>query len=220
MGILEHDSGEWLKYKTRPWPGDQDPDELTRFLDFVVERKVRRYLEIGSRNGDSFYAVMMAMGPDACGIAIDLPENASSRRSLLDTVAELNVSGRRAVAYHGNSKDEMVIAKARKNIPYDLILIDANHTYAGVRADWEAYSDMAPIIALHDVAAPEGYMSDGRPNEVGRFWQEIGRGYNDQQLQARPGNMGGVATMDYSFSSATREIVSPGSVRGFGIVIK
>ena len=58
-----------MTYKLRPWPGDQDIDELTQFLDLIVERKVKRYLEIGSRNGDSFYAVMMAMGPGAFGMA-------------------------------------------------------------------------------------------------------------------------------------------------------
>ena len=88
--LLQSMKTTMTKYHLRPWLGDQDPDELTQFLDFIVERKVKRYLEIGSRNGDSFYAVMMAMGPGAFGMAIDLPENASSKTSLLGTRAEIN----------------------------------------------------------------------------------------------------------------------------------
>ena len=33
---------------------------------------------------------------------------------------------------------------------FDLILIDADHTYDGVKADFAAYGRRAPMIALHD----------------------------------------------------------------------
>lgn len=187
-----------MTYALRPWPGDQDPDELTKFLDFIVERKVRRYLEIGSRNGDSFYAVMMAIGPGGFGMAIDLPENNASKTSLLGTRAEINAAGSTAIVIHGSSRDPVAMMTAARRAPYDLVLIDADHTYAGVKADWDAYGNMAPIVALHDVAAPDGHMSDGKPNEVGRFW------YEDVLPNSPQG----------------KTIVSPGSVRGFGIVIK
>jgi hypothetical protein len=103
----------------------------------------------------------------------------------------------------GNSQNPNIRDFVGSWAPYDLVLIDANHTYAGVEADWAAYSHMAPIVALHDVAAPEGYMSDGRPNEVQKFWREI---CSDGYLYSCPG--------------IRLENVSPGSVRGFGIVIK
>jgi hypothetical protein len=197
-----------MTYKTRPWPGDQDPDELTRFLDFVVERKVRRYLEIGSRNGDSFYAVMMAIGPGGLGIAVDLHENAGSKKSLVGTIKELNDEGIKAMLQPGNSQNPNIRDFVGSWAPYDLVLIDANHTYAGVEADWAAYSHMAPIVALHDVAGPEGYMSDGRPNEVRKFWKEITREIENNDCGITPDGSG------------FNQIISPGSVRGFGIVIK
>lgn len=203
-----------MTYKLRPWPGDQDTDELTQFLDFIVERKVKRYLEIGSRNGDSFYAVMMAIGPGAFGMAIDLPENASSKTSLLGTRAEINAAGGTAIVIHGNSQDSFVIERARSKGPYDLVLIDADHTYAGVGTDWYNYSTMAPVVVLHDIAAPDGYQSDGRPNEVGRFWREIAPWPLEDMARHETYCSGPMC------DCPSRQIVSRGSVRGFGIVIK
>jgi hypothetical protein len=193
-------------YHLRDRPGDQDIDELIKFLDFIVERKVKRYLEIGSRNGDSFYAVMMAIGPGGFGLAIDMPENENAKETLLRTAYELNdYEGIEAVIYHGNSRDNMAYGTVAQNCPYDLVLIDADHTYEGVKADWYDYSPMAKIKVLHDVAAPDGHESDGKPNCVGQFWREIERGGHD----VGPG---------YSGTRRGQVIVSPGSTRGFGIV--
>lgn len=193
-----------MTYKMRDYPGDQNIAELTLFLDFITgrlpDKKFRRYLEIGSRNGDSFYAVMSAIGAGGFGLSIDLSENDNAKARLLATALELNNAGCRASVIFGNSQDSKCVIFAGQMAPFDLILIDGDHTYEGVSRDWHHYGGMAPVVALHDIAAPDGHDSDGRPNGVRRFWSE---------LCVRYGRNGQAFT-----------IIEPGSSRGFGIVCK
>lgn len=51
---------------------------------------------------------------------------------------------------------------------FDLVLIDANHTYESVKADWEHYTPFASTaIALHDIAGLRD--CEG----VAQFWYEL-----------------------------------------------
>ncbi len=171
--------------------GNQDPAELAQFLALVKSLNVRRYLEIGCRNGDTFDAVMRTIGPGGgFGLAIDIPENADAKAKLRGTVNDLNRDGMRCEVIFGNSQVSIVRQRAASYGPFDLILIDADHTYQGVKKDFEAYGNMAPIVALHDVAAPRGHMSDGKPNDVGVFWNEIKGRFKYDEFVTPGANMG------------------------------
>lgn len=174
--------------------GNQDPAELAQFLDLVRTLKARSYLEVGCRNGDTFDAVMRTIGEGGYGLAIDRPENSDSRRNLLATVADLDLAGISAEALLGDSQSSTVVNEAKSRAPFDLILIDADHRYEAVGRDFATYGGMAPVVALHDVTAPRGHMSDGHPNGVGVFWNEIKQGFRHQ------------------------EFVTPGSQMGFGVI--
>jgi len=176
--------------------GNQDIGELTRFIAFIKERGIKRYLEIGCRNGDSFFSVMKAIGPGGFGLAIDKPESDGTRANLAETVRELNAEGIECRAHWGDSTDEAVINLAWDEYPFDLVLIDGDHTFEGVATDWCNYGYIADIVALHDVTAPDDHWSDGKPNGVGEFWRSLA-------------GLTGVELI---------EIVTPGSKMGFGIV--
>jgi methyltransferase family protein len=184
------------KHDIRPINGNQDEAELCQFLDLVVRLKVRSYLEIGSRNGDSFYAVMKAIGPGGRGLALDIPEGYAARKNLLQTMQHIRDAGSVAEVMFGSSRTPYVRQVVALAMPFDLLLIDADHRYEGVKADWDDYSGFAPVVAIHDIAAPDGWMSDGHLNEVPRFWNEIkvGRKYE--------------------------EIINEGSKMGYGIIYR
>jgi hypothetical protein len=183
--------------------GNQDSMELSRFLEFVKDWGIKRYCEIGCRNGDTFYWVARSIGKDGTVVAVDLPENDDSRDSLTEVFRELQYDHeyKNAYVYLGNSHDAMTIQWVRSRSPFDLILIDADHRYSGVTKDFVFYHQMTKYMAFHDIAAPDGHMSDGHINGVGRFWREIKA--NCHTLNAK----------------VVAEIVNPaGSQMGFGIL--
>lgn len=176
--------------------GNQDHVEFVRFVDLVRSLGVRRYLEIGCRNGDTFFDVMTAIGPGGLGMAVDLGENADTRRNLSGAAKALWAAGIRAHVVFGRSEEASTVESASALAPFDLILIDGDHTYDGVYRDWTNYARHAPVVAFHDVAAAPNHLSDGKSCGVPKFWD----------------------IMRVAFE--TEEIVTPGSNMGFGILYR
>ncbi len=150
--------------KLRPFNGLQDPNELSWFCSLTQTLGVKSYLEIGSFSGDSLYAVIANAPIGSLGVTIDI-----DTRPSLGTREELSNLGYIIKDIQGDSKDPKVINQATTLGPYDLVLIDGDHTYDGISQDWSNYKDLAPVVAIHDVAGRDNpYTKD-----VYRFWQEL-----------------------------------------------
>lgn len=190
--------------RAKTWAGRlgfQIADELDEFLSIVRGRDVRSYLEIGSRDGDTFHAVMSALPAGSKGVAVDLPGdvwgNAKSGARLIEAVDDLKRRGYDVTALFGDSRAEAVIRDVGSRGPYDAVFIDGDHRYEGVKADWENYGPMSRIVAFHDIAG-DGYSvkKESAVIEVERLWKEIRDGFEHV------------------------EIVSPGSIMGIGVLIR
>lgn len=156
----------------------QNEYELRAFIALLQARQVRSYLEIGARHGDTFHEVMRSLPKGAQGVAIDLPgalwgKNAS-RSALEDAVSDLRSAGYDVRAVFGDSRSAGVRQIAMIEGPYDAALIDGDHTYDGVLADWDNYARFAPLVAFHDIVG-EGQAEKvhGNPVEVPRLWREL-----------------------------------------------
>ena len=69
----------------------------------------------------------------------------------------------------GNTRSDYVIDLANKLGPYDFIFIDADHTYEGVKSDFNNYLPMLSeggVIGFHDVECPDW------PG-INEFWNEL-----------------------------------------------
>lgn len=179
----------------------QNEWELRSFIALLVEHGVRRYLEIGAREGDTFHEIMQALPEGATGVAVDLPGGLwgkeSTRDQLPRVVSDLERSGRHASWVFGDSKSHATQHLVVWHGPYDAILIDGDHSYSGVLADWQTYGDMAPIIAFHDIVGTgESEKVHGTPVEVPRLWAEI--------------KASGLQTVEF---------IAPGSKMGIGVVL-
>lgn len=173
----------------------QDPVELQGFISLLRARGVKRYGEIGAREGDTFHEVMMKV---ECthGVAVDLPGalwgKSTTARSLERSVGDLNRLGKDARFFLGNSQDPFVWRAFAHAGPYDAILIDGDHTLEGVTADWETYRDFAPLIAFHDIVGDGQFEKVTRRKvEVPTLWSRIkAERYNVVQFVAPGSKMG------------------------------
>lgn len=157
----------------------QRQDELLPFISALNSRDVRSYLEIGARYGDSFHAVISALPTGSVGVTVDLPGAAWGRpdsgANLMRAAADLRAKGYRITTIFGDSRAPENIARAAELGPFDAILIDGDHRYDGVAADWKNYGGMGRIVAFHDIVGG-GIRSGTGPDhvvEVPRLWAEL-----------------------------------------------
>lgn len=167
--------------------------ELRRFIELLRSREPRTVLEIGTANGGTLFALAQVCAADAMVVSIDLPGGPFGggypgwRRSLYQSFVQ---PGQRLVLLLGDSHTNEMVTTVQEELngrALDVILIDADHSYGGVRRDFESYSRLlAPggLVAFHDIVpesvsqAPESISllpSDERacPGDVSRFWAEI-----------------------------------------------
>jgi hypothetical protein len=152
--------------------------ELRGFIALLQSRDVRAYAEIGSREGDTFHEVMTALPAGARGLALDLPGglwgNERTRSKLPEAVADLSRRGYDAAYLFADSQKLKTLREVESRGPFDAILIDGDHTYAGVTRDWKLYRNLAPLIGFHDIVGDD--CTDkvtGSAVEVPRLWAEI-----------------------------------------------
>ena len=172
----------------------QDKHELATFLEFVKMRRFTSYLEIGARHGDTFHDVMMAMPKGSIGVAVDLgggpwgsPKSVPFLHSAID---DLRKRGYLVKAIFGDSRSAGIRQMAMLNSPYDLCLIDGDHRYEGVKADWFNYRKLAKVIAFHDIVGDGEKDSAGNMVEVPRLWNELKADYAHIEIVAPVSTMG------------------------------
>lgn len=134
---------------------EQHQRELDWFLEWL--NPTDRILVIGSKHGGLEAAIKRRL-PDVQTVSIDIdpqPDNIS---------ADMCV---------GSSHDADVQAAAVSLGPYDVVFIDGDHSYDGVKLDWEFAQTLNPkrLIAFHDI----GDLRHHRMHEceVDRLWNEI-----------------------------------------------
>jgi cephalosporin hydroxylase len=159
--------------------------ELTQLIALLRGRELNVIVEIGTDRGGTLYAWCRLAQPDATIVSIDLPGAAFSRGPS-DRVS-LETSRRKAQTLHfvfGDSHDPATYDQVTEILggrTVDFLMIDGDHTYDGVKRDFELYSALVRaggLIALHDVL----------PNQldhhcaVDRFWQEVRQKYRTTEF--------------------------------------
>jgi predicted O-methyltransferase YrrM len=178
-------------------PG-QRPGEIRALLERLEERRPRRILEIGTCDGGSLFLFAQVAAPDAHVISVDLPDGLfgggypSWKTPLYRRFAR---PGQRLDLLRADSHNPATVDEVRSLLggePLDFLFIDGDHSYAGVRQDFEAYSSLVGeggLIGFHDIAAPptDGPVidADGSRLEVGEvplYWAEIRQRYPSEEL--------------------------------------
>jgi len=167
------------------WDGErkhlmQNPWELSDFI-FALKRheeetgiKLKRFLEVGFSSGINNTILNKFFNFDHI-VGVDLFSSNLSGSSLVSNMLWKNL-----VLIVGDSTEKRTIDFVDNLAPYDLIFIDANHTYEYVKKDFENYHGFLSkggVLGFHDVKNPDW------PG-MNKFWNELketGK-YNTQEF--------------------------------------
>jgi len=165
----------------------QVPSEIRAALEAIEELRPKRIMEIGTAAGGTFFLLSRAAHPEATIISLDLPggefgggyanwKAAIYRRAVLPRQS--------AHCVRSDSHSVESLNKVRSILGealLDVLFIDGDHTYEGVRLDFELYSPLVRgggIIVMHDVAQ---HQPDSTCN-VRQYWQELQSRYATREI--------------------------------------
>jgi len=131
----------------------QIPDELAACISAILEsgEQIRSYLEIGVAAGGTAFLIHHFLYPERIVLIDDNKHHkAGLRKTILKDVPRVEIIGA--------SQDEAVLVSLGKMPAFDVILIDGDHHYPGVKLDTILYLPMlrpGGFLVLHDSALPE-----------------------------------------------------------------
>lgn len=162
--------------------------EFEEFRTLMRKEGVKRYLEIGSKNGGSLWRMAQKLDKGSRLVSVDLPHGDTSFKvtlpNLQDCVDRLNKEGYDAHLIVGDSTDPEVVEKARVLGPFDVVFIDGNHTRPFIEKDFANYGPMCRMVAFHDIS----YHRDVRdtkklPIDAPAFWDDIKGKYRHIEIR-------------------------------------
>jgi len=169
-----------------PW---QVPSELHRFAQIVATLRPKKVMEIGTFKGGTLCVLCRLSSPSADIISVDLPGGKfgggyNAMRSCL-----FRSFCKYSQAMHlirGDSHSNETLTRVKSIIQsLDILFIDGDHTYQGVKRDFLAYSPLVRrggVVAFHDIV--EHPKDSGC--EVSRFWEEIKEQYRHEEIIENP----------------------------------
>lgn len=165
----------------------QNRKELIEFLRTVQPERPRTVIEIGAGRGGLLYCLCQVSAADALLISVDLPnrtENQPYRSAESRVFESFAMHGQTVTRILGNSGHRCTRDRVHELLDgreVDLLFIDGDHSYEGVKCDFDLYSPLVMsggLVGFHDicVGADNWYGSQtltGEQADVKRFWNEL-----------------------------------------------
>jgi hypothetical protein len=144
----------------------QYPNQFSKYLALLSQFKgsINSYLEIGCRNGGTFALTCEYLSPLKNAVAVDIIDES-------ETVKEYRKQTEFVSYKKINSQSQEFLEFINQNF-FDLIFIDGDHSYSGVKNDAEITRNKCNIQVFHDIS------SDVCPG-VYSYWKEIKSSYKN-----------------------------------------
>jgi predicted O-methyltransferase YrrM len=172
-----------MSHKTIMLGALQKPKEVELLLTFLHGMSFKNILEIGTAKGGMFYALCQIADPKATIVSLDWQKGDFRAIGYTETEADIvRLKGygkptQKLAFVRADSHKPATMDRVKKifGMPLDLLFIDGDHTYNGVRKDWEMYSPLVKpggIIVFHDIVDQREMYPDCA---VDTFWNELKR---------------------------------------------
>lgn len=209
--------------------------EIEELLEILRLIRPENIIEIGSANGGTLFLFSGVSSEEARIIGIDLPcgrfrrTYSIIRRWLFQSFVNRNKK-MRLIEKHSQKKSTLKAVEAcLKDNKADFLFIDGDHSYEGVKKDYELYSPLIKdggLICFHDIVRhPEGIVAHAA--DVDKFWNEI-KSVNDylEIIESDAQMWGGIgvirkggspsklcAKIDFAYASLSNDVLLDGFSR-------
>ena len=185
------DVNAWLVYlystagqRLRPL---QSQWELARLAQVLAGVQANRVLEIGTASGGTFAVLAQASSPAARLISVDLPGGLGGGGYpawKARIYAQLTKPTQESYFLRGDSHTSIIqdrVVSLLADELLDVLFIDGDHSYAGVKRDFEFYSNLVRpggLICFHDIVPN----NDNPLIGVDVFWREVKQDRQSQEF--------------------------------------
>jgi len=155
--------------------------EILELLKILNEVKPKIILEIGTLEGGSLFLFTRIASRDAIIISVDLPPAPFLFKLRTPLYKTFTSKDQQLHLIRKDSHDKATLEKVKvilNNRKIDVLFVDGDHTYEGVKKDFEMYTPLVRqngIVALHDILPQPSC-------EVNRFWDEIKSQYEHVEI--------------------------------------
>jgi predicted O-methyltransferase YrrM len=165
----------------------QNPFEIEELYRRVCALAPRRILEIGTARGGTLYLWTQAAGDDAIIVSVDLPGGKFGGAYPACRIPFYQSFVRANQGMHllrCNSHAMQTYEKVQKIFGtglVDFIFIDGDHSYDGVKRDFQLYGKLVRpggIIGFHDILPRPEFPEI----QVHKFWKEISSEYDSHEI--------------------------------------
>lgn len=180
-----------MRYFENPYvPTSQFSPELDNLIALYCELKPMTVLEIGTQHGGTLWH-WLHQAPDGAKVMNIDPLLTSVDCPGMDLLRIWKSWARNEVELRtivGLSQDAKTWSEAIEWLgeTIDFLFIDGDHTYRGVRRDWELYAGRAKVIAFHDLVKHQPHFG------VTKLFAEIkADGYETKEFFSQGNQKGG-----------------------------
>lgn len=180
----------------------QKKSEWVKVLEKARRRSPQTVLEIGTGQGGSLYSICRSLRTVETIITVDLPPGKTGLRypkqkeNFFHEFSEKNLHIIRGDSQRKTTRDKVNGVLEGRTL--DLLIIDGDHSYQGVKKDFESYIDLTSsdaMIVFDDVFTHKREEFEKDSHGVIDFWKEIKSEYEHEEIVEPDGRSKGIGVI-------------------------